>query len=166
MQSLRQSAPHSPSDFDFEIGDWSVQHRRRKDLLNTSDEWIEFDGFSSTRKILGGFGNLEENLLHFPGQSYRAIALRSYHAETQTWSIWWLDGRNPHALDSPVIGRFAKGIGLFCADEVFLGVPTRVRFIWDTTDPGQPCWEQAFSQDSGETWDTNWHMTFTKKSRI
>jgi hypothetical protein len=32
------------SDFDFLIGDWRVHHRRLKERLANSQEWIEFDG--------------------------------------------------------------------------------------------------------------------------
>lgn len=52
----------SPDDFDFAIGDWRVKHRRLKDRLVGSDQWVEFDGQMSTQKILGGFGNVEDNL--------------------------------------------------------------------------------------------------------
>ena len=33
------------------------------------------------------------------------------------------------------------------------------RFLW-TSDP--PRWEQAFSDDGGKTWETNWIMEFTR----
>lgn len=44
---------NAPKDFDFIIGDWDVKHRRLKNLLNDCDEWVEFDGRSSTIKTLG-----------------------------------------------------------------------------------------------------------------
>ena len=68
---LKDFDSHAPTDFDFIIGDWTVQHRKLKNILNGCNEWIEFDGDSSTRKILGGFGNLEDNHLHFPDSSVR-----------------------------------------------------------------------------------------------
>ena len=55
-----------PDDFDFIIGDWRVRHRRLKTRLAGCDEWIEFEGTSTTRRILGGFGNLEDNALDLP----------------------------------------------------------------------------------------------------
>lgn len=115
------------------------------------------------RKILGGFGNLEDNLLHFPGSSFRAIALRSYNSETRKWSIWWLDGRFPDSLDTPVVGGFANGVGLFYADDMFEGMPIKIRFMWSLAAPNQPRWEQAFSSDGGTTWETNWTMDFLPK---
>jgi hypothetical protein len=79
-----------------------------------------------------------------------------------TWAIWWLDGRNPHALDVPVIGRFEGGVGSFHADDVLDGAPVRMRFLWLRTDTAMPRWEQALSADGGATWETNWTMDFER----
>jgi hypothetical protein len=152
---------HAPAnDFDFIIGAWRVRHRRLKARLADCSEWIEFEGTSSTSKILGGFGNLEDNTLDLPDGAYRAAALRSFDPATERWSIWWLDGRCPDHIDTPVVGRFADGTGLFHADDMFDGRPIRVRFTWSGLDPGTPRWEQAFSVDGGLTWETNWTMDF------
>jgi len=159
---LTNIEPNAPKDFDFIIGDWKVKHRRLKDILNGCEEWVEFEGDSSTRKTLGGFGNLEDNQLHFPESSFRAVALRSYNAESNKWSIWWLDSRFPDALDVPVVGCFNDGVGIFYADDVLNGVSVKVRFKWISTDVNKPCWEQAFSKDNGNTWETNWTMEFLK----
>lgn len=150
----------APTDFNFIIGDWHVQHRRLNARLVNCHEWTTFEGESSTSRILGGFGNVEDNLLHFPEGTFRAAAMRSFCASTRTWSIWWLDGRNPTRLDVPVVGRFTDHIGLFFADDQLNGQPIKVRFTW-TAAPGQhPRWEQAFSNDAGASWETNWMMNF------
>lgn len=120
----------------------------------------KFSGQSSTVKTLGGFGNLEDNILDFPDGRFRALAMRSYCADTGAWSIWWLDGRNPTALDVPVVGRFAGHVGLFFADDTLDGKPIRVRFTWTALPGVHPAWEQAFSNDGGATWETNWTMQF------
>jgi hypothetical protein len=82
--------------------------------------------------------------------------------ESGQWSIWWLDGRNPGSIDTPVVGRFENGVGAFLADETFAGKPIRVRFFWTVSRPDRPRWEQAFSTDAGATWETNWIMDFTR----
>jgi hypothetical protein len=76
-----ETLPSAPRDFDFVIGDWRVKHRRLKERLVNCDEWIEFDGEMSTREILGGFGNIEDNLLRFPEGEFRAArtALLRHH---------------------------------------------------------------------------------------
>jgi hypothetical protein len=150
----------SPTDFDFIIGKWSVHHERLNDLFAGCTQWTAFSGQSSTVKTLGGFGNLEDNLLRFPDGEARAIAVRSYSPALGTWSIWWLDGRNPGTLGTPVVGRFESGVGTFYADDSLNGSPIRVRFTWFAATTEHPRWEQAFSDDGGATWETNWRMEF------
>lgn len=111
--------------------------------------------------MLGGHANVDDNLLHLPSGDYRALTLRSFDATTGLWSIWWLDGRYPGRLDVPVLGRFSDGTGSFYADDTLHGKAIRVRFLWQPcADTGRPRWEQAFSSDGGETWETNWVMDF------
>lgn len=148
--------------FDFECGAWTVHHRPLAARLAGSQDWEEFAGTSHTRPFLGGHGNIEDNLLPFPGGSYRAIANRSYDAAAGTWAIWWLDARAPHHIDVPVIGRFADGRGTFVADDTLDGRPIKVRFLWLKTATDSPRWEQAFSADGGQTWETDWTMDFAR----
>jgi hypothetical protein len=149
------------NDFDFLIGDWRVHHRRLKERLAGNHDWIEFEGMCVMQKILGGAGNMDENFLDFPGGAYWAVTLRTYDAAKKQWSIWWIDGRNPSHLDPPVVGRFTDGVGTFYADDTFKGKAIRVRFLW-TNLTTKPHWEQAFSDDGGKSWETNWIMEFVR----
>lgn len=153
----------APADFDFIIGDWSVRHRRLNSRLTGCTDWTEFSGLSSTRKILGGFGNVEDNVLSFPDAEVRAAAFRSFDPQTRTWAIWWLDGRAPHSLDAPVVGGFSGPVGVFFANDTLDGKPIKVRFTWNANPGGNPIWEQAFSGDGGTTWETNWVMEFAHR---
>ena len=159
---MSTSTDVAPNDFDFMIGSWTVAHRRLNSRLVGCTEWTEFSGLSSTRKILRGFGNVEDNVLHFPEGSVHAAAVRSFNPSTNTWAIWWLDGRSPHHLDVPVVGQFAQGVGSFYADDVLDGRPIRVRFLWHPNPGTRPRWEQAFSADGGQTWEVNWVMHFER----
>lgn len=151
------------SDFDFAIGEWTVRHRRLNERLAGWEEWVEFDGTMSTRKILGGNGNLEDDFLDMPNDAYRAIALRSFDPKTNQWSIWWLDSRDPGRLDVPVVGSFSDGTGLFFANGDLTGQPIIIRFTW-LSDRDDSRWEQAFFNDDGITWETNWYMDFYRKA--
>jgi hypothetical protein len=149
-------------DFDFFIGDWRVAHRRLVDRLVGSQDWQTFEGTCTMRPLLGGLGNVDDNLLILPGGAYRAVSLRSFDPQTIRWAIWWLDARNPHNLDVPVVGGFENGVGLFYADDVLNGQTIRVRFRWTETNTATPVWDQAFSADGGQTWETNWTMQFSR----
>ncbi len=149
-------------DFDFEFGQWRVNHRRLRERLVGCDDWDVFGGLSETRPVLGGNGNVEDNYLEFPGRPIRAIAVRSYNAQSMSWAIWWLSSNDPHQLDNPVVGKFENGVGSFFANEIMNGTPVLVRFLWLQTDTPTPRWEQAMSADSGKTWETNWTMDFSR----
>jgi hypothetical protein len=158
----RKNEMKGANDFDFLIGEWRVHHRGLKERLANSQEWIEFDGTCTSRKILGGLGNMDENVLNKPDGTYFAVTVRTYDPAKGQWSIWWIDSRYPGPLDPPVVGRFENGVGTFYADDTFKGKPIRVRFLW-TQLSTTPHWEQAFSVDRGKTWETNWTMDFTKQ---
>jgi hypothetical protein len=147
-------------DFDFEFGNWIVHHCRLKHRLIGSTEWENFKGTCNAQPLLGGNGNVEDNEVHTPSGSYKAVALRAFDTTTKTWAIWWLDGRHPHHLDVPVVGCFVGGDGAFYAEDNLDGRPIRVRFLWLKTNTPRPRWEQAFSVDGGATWETNWTMDF------
>jgi len=152
-------------DFDFLVGDWRVQHRRLKERLANNHEWQEFNGTCRTRPLMDGWGNVDDNVINLPGDRYRAIALRSYDAQTGLWAIWWVDSRSPHgAVDPPVKGKFVDGVGTFYADDTLRGKPIRVRFTWSKITPTAGHWEQAFSPDGGKTWEVNWVMEFRRVS--
>jgi hypothetical protein len=149
-------------DFDFYTGKWRVHHHRLKERLAGSTEWQEFDGTSEAWPLLGGAGNVDDNILELPSGTYRAVSLRSFDPESGLWSIWWLDGRNPGRLDPPVVGGFKDGVGTFQCDDTFNGQPIIVRFLWSSITETTCRWEQAFSSDGGKTWEVNWIMESTR----
>ena len=73
-------------------------------------------------------------------------------------------GRQPQVgvIDPPVIGSFSGDVGVFEGRDVFDGRPIVVRYTWSRVTTPTPRWEQAFSDDEGETWETNWIMDFTR----
>jgi hypothetical protein len=152
---------HGVNDFDPLVGTWRVHHRRLEERLVRSRDWIEFEGTCDVQKILGGTGNMDDNVLNLPEGAYRAATLRIYDPASRQWTIWWVDSRNPAHLDPPVVGRFEDGVGTFYAGDTLRGKPIRVRFLW-TNLATAPHWEQAFSGDGGKIWETNWTMDFTK----
>ncbi len=149
-------------DFDFLIGKWRVHHRRLKARLANSHDWVEFEGTSELRMTMGGSGTMDDNFIGIPGGAYHAMGIRGYDHKTQTWAIWWLDGRDPHTIGAPVIGNFQNGAGTFEGDDTFDGKPIKVRYVWSNITPNSAHWEQAFSPNGGKSWEVNWEMDFTR----
>lgn len=151
-------------EFDFQIGAWRVHHRKLRGRLVGSNDWVEFDGTCSGWVVMDGQGSVEDQYLDDPDGAYRASAFRRRDPVTGDWSIWWFDSRFA-SVDPPVTGRFVDGVGAFHADDVLDGRPIRVRFLWSAITAHSARWEQAFSADGGETWETNWIMTFERLSQ-
>ena len=149
-------------DFDFFFGRWSVQHRRLVDRLVGDTRWEIFGGTCEVWPTLGGFGNIDDNVLDLPAGQYRAMTIRKFDPESGKWSIWWLDGRS-EGIEPPVHGAFKQGVGIFVGDDLFKGKPIKVRFEWSETASSNPRWRQAFSGDGGATWEVNWEMTFSRR---
>jgi hypothetical protein len=149
-----------PTDFDFLRGHWRVTHRRLKRRLQGCTDWETFGGRSRNWPLMDGLGNVDDNWIDLPTGAYRATSLRAFDPQARQWAIWWLDGRMPGRIETPIRGGFDGRVGTFWADEDFEGRPIRVRFRWSVIDADTARWEQAFSPDAGQTWETNWQMDF------
>ncbi|HWM88683.1 MAG TPA: hypothetical protein VNO33_22690 [Kofleriaceae bacterium] len=148
-------------DFDFHIRPCRVRNQRLLRRLEGCTEWQEFDATQEAQLVVGGLGNVDH--LHcpdFPGGPLEGMTIRAFDPRTRLWSIYWLDNRVCE-LQPPVIGRFEGRRGEFHGDDTFAGRPIRVRYIWNHSGANAATWEQAFSTDGGETWETNWRMFMT-----
>jgi hypothetical protein len=163
MPSALPKLADAPRDFDFLVGDWQVSHRRLRKRLAGSTDWDEFGGTLRNWPVLGGHGNVGDNLMEFPSGTVRGIGLRAYDPNTRQWLSWWLDGRTPTTVGPPVRGGFKDGLGTFLGDDVFDGRPVKTRVLWSRITPRSARWEQASSGDDGATWETNWISDFVRK---
>jgi hypothetical protein len=148
-------------DFDFFIGRWKGHNRRLRERLKNCDEWEEFEGTSVCRKILGGMGNMDEVTFHRKTGYAEGFTLRLFDPQAQEWLIYWAAGSGGK-LELPMIGKFENGRGEFYAHEVFENRHVYSRFIWSEVTETSCRWEQAFSEDGGKTWETNWIADFTR----
>lgn len=156
-----QTESDGRNDFDFLIGTWKVHHRTLKKRLHGSTEWVEFEGDTVSRKILNGLGIMDDNLIHAKTGPVHAMALRLFNPESKEWSIYWSTDQTG-TLDVPVIGGFKDGRGEFYSQEIFDGRHIYSRFLWSKITANSCQWEQAFSEDGGKTWETNWIMEFER----
>jgi hypothetical protein len=149
-------------DFDFLIGDWTVAHQRLKQRLAGCTEWEAFGGTMKLWSLVGSQVNIDDNVIELPSGAYRAASLRSFDLTTRQWAIRWIDSRYPHQVDPAVVGLFQDGIGTFFGTDIFEGRPIKIRFVWSDIAPDSATWQQAFSDDGGATWETNWVMKFQR----
>lgn len=153
-------------DFDFLVGSWTINNRRRTHALYPDSDgvWEKFEANHIGEKYLDGKVIIDHFEGTFPdGEIRKGMTIRSYDDEKKQWSLLWLDNRNSPDL-KPLVGTFEDGIGQFNqVIEAPEGKPLHVRFTWDEITEGRARWQQAFSFDLGETWDTNWVMEFTKQ---
>jgi hypothetical protein len=148
-------------DFDFLVGSWTVRHHKLQQRLAGCETWWDFDGTCTFWTILGGCGNVDDNVIDQPTGRYRGASVRLFDRATGMWSIYWMsDGIS--TIEPPVVGRFEDGVGTFVGPDVFDGRPISVRFIWSQVTASSARWEQAFSVDDGASWETNWTMTFER----
>src|SRR3546814_5525622 len=105
---------------------------------------------------------MDDNILARPAGEYRGFGIRAFDPATRTWSIWWVDGRNPTRIDPPVVGRFDGDEGVFNGRDRFKGRDIDVRFRWHDVHGARPNWDQGFSTDGGKSWEINWRNYFTR----
>ncbi len=162
--SVRSQWPDGARDFDFLQGDWIIHHRRLKERLVGSDEWIEFETPFKMQAILGGLGNIDQ--CQTVGEPFfEGVSFRLFDRTDGRWRIYWVDS-NTGQLGPPVLGGFDGPDGVFEGEDSHKGDPVRVRFNWDRRNPSRPVWQQAFSVDEGRTWETNWFMFFRRPGEL
>jgi hypothetical protein len=150
----------SARNFDFLTGRWTVRNRWLRRRLAGSDDWEEFSATAVSRPLPGDLGNEDEFRTDHDG-GFVGMSFRFFDPEGERWSIYWADSRRPGELDPPVVGGFDGDTGVFEGEDVDRGRPILVRFTWSGVTTPTPRWEQAFSDDGGRTWETNWVMDFT-----
>ncbi|GKT20255.1 hypothetical protein [Acidovorax sp. SUPP3334] len=158
-------------DFDFLMGSWRIRNTRLSKRMAGCTDWETFDARGTVQPLPGGIGNCDDFIPTTWSAGYIGMALRLFNPQTRRWSIYWLDNVTG-GLDSatdllrpPVVGGFSgTDQGVFIGTDTFEGQPVHVRFQWRKKNlaTGSPRWEQAFSNDGGLTWETNWVMEFSR----
>jgi len=154
--------PGANRDWDFLVGRWRVRHRRLRHRLVGNQQWDEFDGTLVNWPVLGGLGNVGDNVMALPTGTVRGMGIRAWDPAARQWSSWWLDGRSPTEIAPPLRGGFADGVGTFVGDDMHDGRPITTRVRWSRITRNSARWEQAGSPDGGASWESNWISDFTR----
>ena len=148
-------------DFDWDIGTWKMHISRLSHPLTGSKAWTEMVGVTVNSKVWNGRANLAEVEANGAGGHLELLALRLYNPESKQWSINFATSK-VGVLSVPCIGEFKGERGEFYDHEEFNGRAILVRFrIWPISDDIAQS-EQAFSDDGGKTWETNWINKYTR----
>jgi hypothetical protein len=150
-------------DFDWEIGSWTTHLKRLTKPLSGSTEWVEYDGTSDVRPVMGGRANLVELNVAGPAGRIEGISLRLYNPQAHQWSVSFASAAGG-VLTPATIGGFRGGCGEFYAQDTWNGRAILVRFVISDITPTSAHFEQAFSADGGKSWEVNWIATDTRKT--
>ncbi|MDH5823573.1 hypothetical protein QFW77_11305 [Luteimonas sp. RD2P54] len=142
-------------DFDWEIGTWKTELRRLARPLSGSSEWDQYTGTTVVRKVLDGRANLVELRVEGPAGRIEGMSLRLYDPQARQWSLHYASARNG-AMGRPIFGGFRDGRGEFYGQDDLDGRAILVRFVISDITHDSARFEQAFSEDGGRTWETNW----------
>jgi hypothetical protein len=149
-------------DFDFEFGSWKAHLCVRQRLSNEST-WAELDGTSVVRKIWDGRANAGELEVGNASTHIEGLTLRLYNPKTQQWNIYWSNSKDGAIGGAPMFGQFNNGRGEFYGqDSGANGASIYARFVFSDITATSFKFEQAFSNDGGKSWETNWTATFTR----
>ena len=148
-------------DFDWEIGKWKTQLRRRLHPLTGSTEWVEYEGTSIVTPILGGRANLVELSVSGAKGTIEGMALRLYNPQSKQWSLNFSNIAGG-TLSIPTVGSFDGKRGEFYDQETLGERAILVRFVITQVSADVANFEQAYSADGGKTWEVNWIATDTR----
>jgi hypothetical protein len=147
--------------FDFNFGTWDTHVSRLLHPLTGSATWTEYQGTSVVTKVWNGRASLLVLEVQGPAGRIEGVGLRLYNPTARQWSLNWANSSDP-VLGVPMIGEFKNGRGEFFDREPWNGRTISVRNGFSDITPSSSRFEQAFSDDGGRSWETNWVMTFVR----
>jgi hypothetical protein len=151
--------------FDWDIGTWDIHMMRLAHPLTGSANWNPMDGKTANSKIWGGRANIAEVKASGPTGELELLALRLYNPDTQEWTTSFATSKvgilNP-PTGRPIVGTVENGRLTFYDQEPYNDRTILVRFRIGPVSADSAESEQAFSDDGGKTWETNWINKYTR----
>jgi hypothetical protein len=150
-------------DFDWEIGSWTTDLRYLPEPLTGSNRWTEYHGTSEAHGLMGGRANLVELSVEGAAGRIEGMSLRLYNPTARQWTLNFASVGSG-TLTPPVTGAFDEtGRGIFYGVDTAGGRTVLVRFVISDVTANSARFEQAFSDDGGMTWETNWIAVDTRR---
>ena len=153
-QSSNQESPalrDGQHDFDFNVGVWHTQIKRRVEPFSPSSATMELSGTVTTRQVWGGRAKLEEIEADGPRGHWEALSLFLYNPLSHQWSQNFIN-RKIGTVSAGLIGEFKDGRGELFQADTFNDRAILVRGAWDNITPDSHTYEESYSADGGKTW--------------
>lgn len=152
-------------DFDWEIGIWTTKLKRLKNPLSGAPAvWVEYEGTSDVRRVMGGKANLVDLDITGPAGRIVGTSLRLYNPAAKQWSLNFASAGGGVLTPAQLGGFNDKACGEFYALDSWNDRAILVRFVISDVTANSARFEQAFSADGGKSWEVNWIATDTKRS--
>lgn len=137
--------------FDFWLGEWDLT-------------WGENGrGYSSVSRILNDKVIREKFTSEHDDEvaPFEGMSISSYQEAAQQWKQNWLDNQGNN-LD--FVGHFVDGEMILQREAMVDGHYARQRMMWTAITPTSLEWYWQQSNDHGQTWQTLWHIHYTRKA--
>lgn len=153
---VAEGLPAEARQFDFWVGEWAVNLRTRQSDFSFADTHA---AVARIYPILRGKAVLEL----WDSRQIKGYSLRYFDVARQEW-VLWLNWPGPgRSGSSSLSGEFRHGRGDFYSRrEGADGTTTLSRYSFNDITPTSLRWDDAYSQDGGDTWNGNWIMEFSR----
>lgn len=160
-----EGLPKRTSGFDFLVGRWLVHNRRLRDPLTGGTEWWETQATATSTTLHNGAISVDE--MWYAEEGFAGSSIRVHTVADDLWTVYWVNSDTGH-LQAPVTGRWEPDGSRFVAQgpDDYAGTPIIARYMWHSITDESAIWEQAFSVDDGNTWKTNWVMTWNRTDSL
>ncbi|CAH0274719.1 hypothetical protein SRABI118_03591 [Massilia sp. Bi118] len=149
-------------DFDWEIGAWDTQLKRLREPLSGKSDWVEYAGTTVVKPVMGGRANLVELDVRGSAGRIPGVSLRLYQPASGQWTLHFANLANG-LMTERMHGVFQDGEGSFYGQDTLNGRTILVRFLILPMDARRWRFEQAYSADGGQHWETNWIAIDTRR---
>lgn len=144
--------------FDFWVGEWSVNLRIRQPDFTWKDS---VQAVTKVYPILQGKALLEL----WNSEPIKGYSLRYYDPAKMKWVLWLNWPQPNHSGSAHLEGEFRHGRGEFFATRTNpAGEEVISRYTFSDVSPTSLRWDDAYSNDGGNTWRNNWIMEFSRKA--
>lgn len=148
--------------FDFDLGTWETHSSRLLHPLTGSTTWADLNGHTVIHRVWAGRASLAEYKADGPAGHVELLALHWFNPNTREWNLDFATPNVGTLGEVPGVGRCTNGRCEFYDQEQINGRYVWVRFsIWKISSDSVQS-EQAFSDDGGRTWETNWTNKYTR----